>query len=146
MKNTIIVLISICAIILAFKFKNKREIIFTNLAPKPIGPYSQAIKIGGTLYVSGQIGLKTDGTLDSVSIESESKQVLENIKAIVEAADMKMSDVSKATIYTTNIKYFSKINDVYKKFFATNYPARETIEVSALPKNAHIEISVIVNN
>ena len=57
-----------------------------------------------------------------------------------------MSDVSKATIYTTNIKYFSKINDVYKKFFATNYPARETIEVSALPKNAHIEISVIVNN
>jgi len=146
MKNTIIVLISICAILLAFKFKNKREIIFTYLAPKPIGPYSQAIKIGGTLYVSGQIGLKTDGTLDSVSIESESKQVLENIKTIVEAADMKMSDVSKATIYTTNLNYFSKINDVYKNYFVTNYPARETIEVNALPKNAHIEISVIANN
>jgi 2-iminobutanoate/2-iminopropanoate deaminase len=146
MKNTIIVLISICAIMLALKFKNKREIIFTNLAPKPIGSYSQAIKIGGTLYVSGQIGLKTDGALDSVSIESESKQVLENIKTIVEAADMKMSDVSKATIYTTNLNYFSKINDVYKNYFVTNYPARETIEVNALPKNAHIEISVIANN
>ena len=146
MKNTIIVLTSICAITLAFKFKNKREIIFTKLAPMPIGSYSQAIKIGGTLYVSGQIGLKTDGALDTVSIESECKQVLENIKTIVEAAEMKMSDVSKATIYTTNLKYFSKINDVYKNYFAANYPARETVEVNALPKNAHIEISVIVNN
>jgi 2-iminobutanoate/2-iminopropanoate deaminase len=139
--------IACAAIVLVFAFtsKNRKEVILTKLAPAPIGPYSQAIKTGGTLYVSGQVGLKPDGTFDTTSIENESAQALNNIKAIVEAAGMTMDDVSKATIYLTDIKNFAKVNDVYKTFFKLNPPARETVEVKALPKGAHVEISVIAN-
>ena len=122
-----------------------RPVIFTKLAPAPIGPYSQAIKTNGTLYVSGQIGLRPDGAMDSTSIENECTQVLNNIKAIVEAAGMKMNNISKSTIYLTDLKNFAKVNDVYKTYFPLNPPARETIEVKALPKGAHLEISVIAN-
>lgn len=129
----------------AFTGKDHKEVIFTKLAPAPIGPYSQAIKSGGTLYIAGQIGLKVDGTFDSTSIENETMQTLNNIKAIVEAAGMTMDNVCKATIYTADLKNFSKINEVYKTYFKLNTPARETVEVKALPKNAHVEISVIAN-
>lgn len=95
------------------------------------------------LYVSGQIGFNAEGKIDSSSIETECKQVMENIKAIVEAAGLKMNDIAKATIYTTDLKNFERINVVYKTYFTTNPPARETVEVSALPKGAHVEISVI---
>ncbi len=139
--------IACVAIVLIFAFtsKNRKEVILTKLAPAPIGPYSQAIKTGGTLYVSGQVGLKPDGTFDTTSIENESTQALNNIKAIVEAGGMSMDDVSKATIYLTDIKNFAKVNEVYKNYFKLNPPARETVEVKALPKGAHVEISVIAN-
>ena len=129
--------------LVAFVTKNKHEVVFTKLAPSPIGPYSQAIKTDHMLYVSGQIGLNTEGKLDSTSIELECKQVMENIKAIVEASGSKMSDIVKSTIYTTDLKKFSQINEVYKTYFPNNPPARETVQVAALPKGAHIEISVI---
>ncbi|MBA2610347.1 MAG: hypothetical protein H0U95_00145 [Bacteroidetes bacterium] len=141
------IIIACAAIVLVFAFtsKNRKEVILTQLAPAPIGPYSQAIKTGGTLYVSGQVGLKPDGTFDTTSIERESTQALNNIKAIVEAGGMSMDDVCKATIYLTDIKNFAKVNEVYKTYFKLNPPARETVEVRTLPKGAHVEISVIAN-
>lgn len=135
----------VIVLIFAFTSKDHKEVIFTKLAPAPIGPYSQAIKTGGILYVAGQIGLRTDGTFDSTSIENETTQTLNNIKAIVEAAGMSMDNVAKATIYISDLKNFSKINEIYKNYFKLNPPARETVEVKALPKNAHVEISVIAN-
>jgi len=144
MKN-IILLIATCIILFAFSGGNGKEIICTKNAPTPIGPYSQAVKAGGIVYVSGQIALKPDGNLDTSSVENECRQVLENIKFILEAASLKMSDIHKTKIYTTNLKHFSKINEIYKSYFSSNFPARETVQVSALPKGAHIEISVEAN-
>lgn len=144
-KKVSFLLVGIIILLFAFTNKNSREVVFTNLAPTPIGPYSQAIKTNGILYVSGQIGFKPDGVLDSSSIENETKQVLNNIKVIIEKAGMNMSSISKATIYLTDMKSFGKVNEIYKTYFPIEPPARETIEVKALPKGAHIEISVIAN-
>ena len=127
----------------AFITKSKHEVVFTKNAPAPIGPYSQAIKTGHMLYVSGQVGMSPEGKLDSSSVEVECKQVLENIKAIIEASGFKMDQIVRSTIYTTDLKNFNKINEVYKTYFAANPPARETVQVVALPKGAHVEISVI---
>ncbi|MCC6371676.1 MAG: hypothetical protein IT236_11775 [Bacteroidia bacterium] len=133
----------VCLLILLFSCGGSRQIIFTDKAPAPIGPYSQAIRCGKTLYVSGQIALRTDGSMDTSSVENECRQVLNNIKKIVEAGGKNLNDVCKVSIFTTDLKQFSRINEVYKTFFSTSPPARETIEVKALPKGAHIEISVI---
>ena len=127
---------------LSFAQKNK-EVIFTDKAPKPIGPYSQAIKAGNTLYLAGQVAIKLDGNLDSSSIENETTQVLNNLKAVLEAAKMSFKNVVKTTIYVTDLKNFKKINDTYATFFTENPPARETVEVKSLPKGAHIEISMV---
>lgn len=145
MIKKISIVAGIIILFVAFTNKNPREVIYTDRAPAPIGPYSQAIKTNGTLYVSGQIGLKADGKFDTTTIETECAQVLNNIKAIVEAAGMNMTNVSKSTIYLTDLKNFAKVNEVYKTFFCASPPARETIEVKALPKGAHIEISVIAD-
>jgi 2-iminobutanoate/2-iminopropanoate deaminase len=123
--------------------KPSRETILTKNAPPPIGPYSQAIKIDNALYVSGQIALSPDGIADTSSIENECLQAMKNVKAIVEAGGFHMNQVAKATIYVTDLKNFKKINEVYATFFPSNPPARETVQVSALPKNMHLEISVI---
>lgn len=120
------------------------KIIFTENAPKPIGPYSQAVMRGNALFVSGQIAIvPSTGEIDTSSIENETKQVMENIKSILESAGMKMSDIVKASIFLTDINNFSKVNEEYGKYFSENPPARETIQVSALPKRANVEISVI---
>ncbi len=140
-----IVLIAAIVLIFAFTGKDHKEVIFTKLAPSPIGPYSQGIKSGGTLYVSGQIGLKPNGAFDSTSIENETTQTLNNIKTIVEASGMSLDNVCKVTIYLTDLKNFTKVNEVYKNYFKLNPPARETVEIKALPKGAHIEISVVAN-
>jgi 2-iminobutanoate/2-iminopropanoate deaminase len=123
----------------------QKKVVFTDKAPKPIGPYSQAIKTGNTLYVAGQVALKPDGTLDSTSIENETMQVMNNVKAVLEAAQMEMKHVVKATIYVTDLRNFKRINEVYATFFTQDPPARETVEVKALPKGAHVEISVIAS-
>lgn len=133
-------------ITLLFAFADKspaREIILTKNAPAPIGPYSQGIKVGNTLFVAGQVGLTPEGKLDTASIEVEVKQALNNIKAIVEAAGMNMQQVTKSTLYVKDLKNFSKINEIYGTYFVKDPPARETIGVASLPKGAHFEISVI---
>src|ERR1700740_3864209 len=110
MTKKIIIASAAIVLIFAFTSKDHKEVILTSLAPAPIGPYSQGIKTGGTLYVSGQVGLKPDGSFDSTSIEIECTQALNNIKAIVEAGGMTMDNVAKATIYLTDVKDFAKVN------------------------------------
>ena len=121
-----------------------KKIINTINAPEPIGPYSQAMQSGNILYTSGQIAIdpKT-GELVMDSIELETKQIMNNIKAILKEASMTFNDVIKTSIFISNMNNFDKINKIYKQYFRTNYPARETVEVSCLPKNVNVEISVI---
>jgi len=122
-----------------------KKIIFTENAPLPIGPYNQAVLKGNTLYTSGQIALNPS-TMELVldSIEVETKQVMENLKAVLAAADMTFENVVKTTIYIMNMNDFAKINSVYGEYFnEKTAPARETVQVACLPKNVNIEISVI---
>jgi len=122
----------------------QNKVIYSDKAPKPIGPYSQAILSGQTLYISGQIPIITEtGQIDTASIENETHLVLKHIGSILNAAKMEFKDVVKATIYTTDLKNFAKINEIYSQYFISNPPARETVQISRLPKNVHIEISVI---
>ena len=122
-----------------------KKIIFTEKAPAPIGPYNQAVLVGNTLYTSGQIALNPANmelVLDTIEIET--KQVMENLKAVLEAADMTFENVVKATIFIMNMGDFAKINGVYGSYFnEETAPARETVQVATLPKNVNIEISVI---
>ena len=122
-----------------------KSIIQTSHAPEPIGAYSQAILFGNTLYTSGQIALNpVSMELEIETIEIESKRVLENLKALLHAADMTFENVVKASVFVTNMLDFSKINNVYASYFdQKTLPAREIIQVAALPKNVNIEISFI---
>jgi 2-iminobutanoate/2-iminopropanoate deaminase len=122
-----------------------KKIINTAKAPAPIGPYNQAILIGKTLYTSGQIALNPISmklVLDD--IETETFQVMQNLKAVLDAAGMSFDNVVKSTIFITNMNDFTKINTVYGKFFDKNSaPARETVQVAGLPKGVNVEISMI---
>jgi len=122
-----------------------KKIISTNKAPQAIGPYSQAIKVvGGLLFVSGQIPLvPATGEIVAGGINEQTKQVLENLKAILEAAEYSLSDVVKTTVYITDINNFVAVNTVYAKYFVADCPARVCVEVSKLPKDALIEIDVV---
>jgi len=122
-----------------------KKIIFTDKAPAPIGPYSQAVLSGNTLYTSGQIALHPEtGELVLDDIETETKQVMENMQAVLEAAGMKFDNVLKATIFISDMNDFAKINGVYGSYFTEeNAPARETVQVAKLPKNVNVEISMI---
>ncbi|TGD59438.1 RidA family protein [Flavobacterium humi] len=123
-----------------------KKIIFTDKAPAPIGPYSQAILINDTtLYTSGQIASDpVTGELILDSIEVETEQVMQNLKALLDAAGMTFDNVVKATIFIMNMGDFARINAVYGKYFTEeSAPARETVQVATLPKNVNIEISVI---
>lgn len=113
-------------------------------APAPIGPYSQAVLIKDTLYVSGQIPINPmTGELNSSSIETATKQVLENIKALVQEAEMSMENIVKCSIFLKNLDNFTAVNEIYSTYFRSSPPARETVEVSKLPKDVDIEISCI---
>ena len=120
----------------------EKKIILTTAAPAPIGPYSQAVLSDNTLYCSGQIALKTDGTLVTDSIEAETHQVMKNIGELLKAADFDYSHIVKTTIFLTDMGDFAKVNGVYAGYFTADFPARETVQVSALPKGVHVEISV----
>lgn len=120
-----------------------KKIITTNKSPRAIGPYSQAILSNKTLYISGQIGLNTDGILINKNIEEETIQVLKNIEEILKAADMNFSNVVKTTIFLKNFNDYSAVNIIYAKYFKNYLPAREAVEVSRLPKDVNIEISSI---
>ena len=118
--------------------------IYTEKAPKPIGAYSQAIKYNGFVFVSGQIAIdpRTNQFVNG-SVEEQTKIVMENIKAILEEAGLDLSCVIKTTIYLKNIEDFPKVNEVYSQYFNEHKPARATVEVSNLPKDALVEIEVI---
>ena len=121
-----------------------RKIIYTDDAPEPIGPYSQAVSINGMLFLFGQIPLDPfSGVMIQSGIKEETAQVMENIKAILQAAEMDFSNVVKCSIFITDMQDFPLVNEVYGKYFKSNPPARETVEVSILPKNANVEISCI---
>ena len=122
-----------------------KKIIYTDKAPAPIGPYNQAVLVGNTLYTSGQIALNP-ATMELVldDIETETKQVMENMKAVLAAADMTFENVIKTTIFSMNMGDFARINTVYGSYFdEATAPARETVQVACLPKNVNIEISMI---
>ncbi len=122
----------------------EKQIINTPTAPAPIGPYNQAILAGDILFISGQICIDPDtGTLKNQDIQEETHQVMHNLRAILTASDMGFHNVVKTTIFITDMNRFSEINEVYGKYFADIFPARETVQVSALPKFVNVEISMI---
>ena len=122
-----------------------KKIIFTENAPAPIGPYNQAVLKGNTLYTSGQIAINpANGELVVSNIEAETQQVMQNMKAVLEAAGMTFENVVKTTIFIMNMNDFASINAVYGSYFnEKTAPARETVQVACLPKNVNVEISMI---
>ena len=122
-----------------------KKIIQTNDAPSPIGPYNQAVQVGNMLYTSGQVALNpATGMLEMESIESETEQVMQNLKAVLTAANTNFENVVKTTIFITDMANFSRINAVYGKYFdESTAPARETVQVAGLPRGVNIEISMM---
>ena len=121
-----------------------KSIVYSADAPEPIGPYSQAVKSGNMLFVSGQIAIqKPSENLITGNIEDETEQVMKNLEAVLNAAEMDFSNVVKTTIFLRDMGNFPKVNEVYGKRFTENPPARETVGVSGLPKNVNVEISCI---
>lgn len=120
------------------------KIVQTDAAPKAIGPYSQAVEANGFVFVSGQIPLDPQtGQLVDGDIKKQTKRVFENIKAILAAAGCDLNNVVKVAVFTNDISNFASINEVYSEYFSSHKPARSFVEVSALPKNAQLEIEVI---
>jgi 2-iminobutanoate/2-iminopropanoate deaminase len=119
-----------------------KTVVYSAEAPEPIGPYSQAIQAGNMLFISGQIPMKA-GEIVKGTIEEETIQVMANLAAILKAAGLDFSAVVKTSIFLKNMGDFPKVNEVYGKYFTQNPPARETVEVSRLPKDVNVEISCI---
>ena len=122
-----------------------KKIIFTDKAPAPIGPYNQAVLKGNTLYTSGQIAINPNtGELVTSSIQAETEQVMQNMKSVLDAANMTFENVVKTSIFIMNMNDFATINEVYGSYFdEKTAPARETVQVACLPKNVNVEISMI---
>jgi 2-iminobutanoate/2-iminopropanoate deaminase len=121
-----------------------KKIITTPNAPEPIGPYNQAILTGNTLYTSGQIAINPEtGALVLDDIKTETTQVMNNLKAVLDAANMSFEHIVKSSIFISNMDDFAQINEIYGSYFDANAPARETVQVARLPKNVNVEISVI---
>lgn len=121
-----------------------KEIINTEKAPSPIGPYNQAVRSGDLLFISGQIALKPGTSeLANTDIIEETHQVMQNLKAILSEAGLGFNNIVKTTIYLSDMDLFGQVNEIYGKYFDGNFPARETIAVKGLPKSVNIEISMI---
>jgi 2-iminobutanoate/2-iminopropanoate deaminase len=121
-----------------------KTIISTPDAPKAIGPYSQAVRYGDLLFVSGMLGMNPKtGELAGTDIESQAVRILENLKAVIEAAGMTLQNVLKSTVFLKDMNDFAKFNEIYGRYFPDAPPARETVQVAKLPRDAAIEISVI---
>ncbi len=119
-------------------------VIRTSNAPAPIGPYNQAILAGNTLYISGQICMDpVSGELKKKDVQEETHQVMQNLKAILSAANTGFNNVVKTTIFITDMNQFSAINEIYGQYFNGDFPARETVQVAALPRFVNVEISMI---
>lgn len=123
-----------------------KQIINTTNAPAPIGPYSQAVRAAGLLFISGQIAINP-GTSDLVtgSIQEETEMVMQNLKAILETAGLGFANVIKTTIFLKDMDLFAPVNEIYGKFFEADFPARETVAVKGLPKDVNVEISMIAS-
>ena len=122
----------------------EKQVINTSTAPSPIGPYNQAIRAGNMLFISGQICLDPlTGELKNKDIQQETHQVMHNLKSILAESGLTFRHVVKTTIYITDMQRFADVNEVYGKYFDENFPARETVQVSALPKFVNVEISMI---
>jgi 2-iminobutanoate/2-iminopropanoate deaminase len=141
----------ICLVIFVFPFQTKAQTdsmkagIYTDNAPKPIGPYSQAVEANGFVFISGQIAIDpaTNNMLNS-NVKAEAEQVMKNLQAIVHAAGCEMSDVIKCSIFLRDMNDFAVVNQVYGEYFTEHPPARETVAVLDLPKHAKVEISAVV--
>jgi 2-iminobutanoate/2-iminopropanoate deaminase len=121
-----------------------KTIIHTNNAPSPIGPYSQAVQFGNMLFVSGQIAINPEtGELDLSTIENETHQVMKNIGAVLTEAGVDFSHIIKTGIFLKDMNQFAAVNEVYGSYFSSDFPARETVQVSRLPKDVNVEISVV---
>ena len=121
-----------------------KKIVYSEKAPAPIGPYSQAVQAGNILFVSGQIAIQqATGSILQGSIEEETEQVMQNLKEILTAASFDFTHVVKCSIFLKDMNNFPKVNEIYGKYFSSNPPARETVEVSRLPKDVNVEISCI---
>ncbi len=150
-----LIFFSVCVVIFfialtynAFNNKNKtdmKRIINTSNAPKPIGPYNQAVISGDLMFISGQVAFDPNtNELVLDDIQAETKRVMENLKSILEEADLSFNDVVKTTIFLSNMNDFQQVNEVYGSYFSNDQaPARETVEVSRLPKDVNVEISMI---
>ena len=122
----------------------EKKIIETDLAPAPIGPYNQAVAAGGFLFISGQICIKPGSSdLNNPDIQTETHQVMNNLKAILTETGLDFSNIVKTTIFLSDMNLFSDVNEIYGKYFSGAFPARETIAVKGLPKNVNVEISMI---
>jgi 2-iminobutanoate/2-iminopropanoate deaminase len=120
-----------------------KQIIQTNKVPTPIGPYSQAVIANGFLFASGQVAFNpATGELVLTDILSETKQVMENIKAILDEAKLGFANVVKTSIFLSDMQLFAQVNEVYASYFSTDFPARETVAVKTLPRNVNVEISI----
>ncbi|MGC4235349.1 MAG: RidA family protein [Niabella sp.] len=121
-----------------------KTIIKTDKAPAPIGPYNQAVFAGDTLYISGQIPIDpSTGELNDATLQDETHQCMKNLQAILNEAGLDFTNVIKSTIFITDMKRFAEINEVYGQYFTGDFPARETVQVAALPKFVNVEISMI---
>ncbi|MDI9364537.1 MAG: RidA family protein [Flavobacterium sp.] len=121
-----------------------KQIITTPNAPAPIGPYNQAVQAGNWLFISGQVALvPATGELVTSGIKDETKQVMENLKAILTEANIAFDNIVKTTIFLSDMLLFADVNEVYGSYFTGNYPARETVAVKGLPRNVNVEISMI---
>lgn len=122
----------------------EKKIIETDQAPAPIGPYNQAVAAGGFLFISGQICIKPGSSdLNNPDIQTETHQVMNNLKAILTEAGLDFSNIVKTTIFLSDMNLFSEVNEIYGKYFSGAFPARETVAVKGLPKNVNVEISMI---
>lgn len=121
-----------------------KQIIQTNMAPAPIGPYSQAVKTGELIFISGQVCIDpASGNLVNSSIAVETTQVMNNLQAILTSAKINFSHVVKTTIFLSDMNLFAEVNEIYSSYFSDNFPARETVAVKGLPKQVNVEISMI---
>lgn len=125
----------------------KKQIINTPDAPAPIGPYSQAVQVDNTLFLSGQVAINPEtGNLETGDIQTETNQVMQNLKAVLKSAGMDFTNVVKTTIFLSDMNLFSAVNEVYGKYFSSDFPARETVAVKTLPKSVNVEISMVAVN
>lgn len=122
----------------------EKKVIHTTSAPAPIGPYSQAVQFGNLLFVSGQVAINpATNNVDATDVASETRQVMDNLKAVLHQAQLDFNNILKTTIFLSDMSLFTTVNEIYGTYFTGDFPARETVAVKGLPKGVNVEISVI---